>query len=122
MTRLLCKTAILLVCVQMLPLWAASADLPDQAGALRVTIIEFPDLRDNKREGRRVPIKVHVPQQRGKWPVVIFSHGGGETGTPISPRRATWPVMVMQCFVSNMWRQYGADEARVRFMDNLKAP
>jgi predicted dienelactone hydrolase len=29
------------------------------------------------RGGRRVPIKVHLDQQQGKCPVVVFSHGGG---------------------------------------------
>jgi len=46
---------------------------------LELGTLEFPDLKDSKRKGRRVPIKVHYPQKKGIYPVVIFSHGGGGT-------------------------------------------
>lgn len=46
-------------------------------GSLAVETIEFPDLADSTRAGRRVPIKVHVPTLGGPYPVVVLSHGAG---------------------------------------------
>ncbi|HEB57716.1 MAG TPA: hypothetical protein ENJ01_00650 [Gammaproteobacteria bacterium] len=46
-------------------------------GPLATVELDFPDLRDAAREGRRVPIKVHVPQGDGPYPVIIISHGAG---------------------------------------------
>lgn len=46
-------------------------------GPLTTRTIEFADLTDPARDGRRVPIKVHVPQWSGPFPVVVLSHGGG---------------------------------------------
>jgi predicted dienelactone hydrolase len=50
---------------------------PFAPGALAVETIEFPDLADPARAGRRVPIKVHLPATGGPYPVVVLSHGGG---------------------------------------------
>jgi len=50
---------------------------PDKAGPLTLKTIEFSGLKDINREGRRVPIKVHFPIDKGPWPVIILSHGGG---------------------------------------------
>jgi predicted dienelactone hydrolase len=50
---------------------------PQLDGPLTTRTIEFPDLVDAARGGRRVPIKVHVPQWSGPFPVVVLSHGGG---------------------------------------------
>ncbi|MCA9188724.1 MAG: hypothetical protein R3E01_07955 [Pirellulaceae bacterium] len=41
------------------------------------TTLEFPDLVDNNRQQRRVPIKVHLPDGDGPFPLVVFSHGAG---------------------------------------------
>ncbi len=38
--------------------------------------IEFPNLKDAKRGGRSVPLKVHYPVGDGAFPLLIFSHGG----------------------------------------------
>jgi len=46
-------------------------------GAFAVDVIEFADLADASRAGRKVPIKVHVPSTGGPFPVVVVSHGGG---------------------------------------------
>lgn len=46
-------------------------------GALTVETVEFPELADPARAGRRVPIKVHLPTAGGPYPVVVLSHGGG---------------------------------------------
>jgi predicted dienelactone hydrolase len=50
---------------------------PETDGPLTTRTIEFADLSDPARQGRRVPIKVHVPQWTGPFPVVVVSHGGG---------------------------------------------
>ena len=50
---------------------------PQADGPLTTRTIEFPDLADPARGGRRVPIKVHVPLWTGPFPVVVVSHGGG---------------------------------------------
>ena len=50
---------------------------PQADGPLTTRTIEFADLSDSARGDRRVPIKVHVPQWTGPFPVVVMSHGGG---------------------------------------------
>ena len=50
---------------------------PQDDGPLTTRTIEFADLSDPAREGRRVPIKVFVPQWTGPFPVVVLSHGAG---------------------------------------------
>lgn len=46
-------------------------------GALPVDTLEFADLADRSRAGRRVPIKVHLPTGDGPFPVIVVSHGAG---------------------------------------------
>jgi dienelactone hydrolase len=46
-------------------------------GPYKVQVLEFPNLSDNRRQGRNVPIKVHMPVSSGTFPVVIISHGAG---------------------------------------------
>jgi len=41
-----------------------------------VKVLEFPDLTDAEREGRRVPVKVLYPEGEGAFPLVVMSHGG----------------------------------------------
>jgi predicted dienelactone hydrolase len=53
----------------------AATDL-SLSGPLTVQTIEFPDLTDPSRS-RKVPIKVHLPEGAGPFPVVIVSHGAG---------------------------------------------
>jgi len=50
---------------------------PQLEGPLTTRTIEFPDLADAARGGRRVPIKVHLPQWSGPFPVAVLSHGAG---------------------------------------------
>lgn len=50
---------------------------PQLDGPLTTRTIEFPDLADAARDGRRVPIKLHLPQWSGPFPVVVLSHGAG---------------------------------------------
>jgi predicted dienelactone hydrolase len=54
----------------------AAADL-SAIGALATETVEFANLRDATRGGRRVPIKVHIPTVGGPYPVVVLSHGAG---------------------------------------------
>jgi predicted dienelactone hydrolase len=72
-------TIIAFICALLMtcPAQADALTKPDQPGAFATRTIEFPDLVDTTRNMRRVPIKVHVPQQDGKYPVVVLSHGGG---------------------------------------------
>jgi predicted dienelactone hydrolase len=96
--------------------------MPDQPGALTVTTIEFPDLKDEHRGGRRVPIKIHVPQQQGKWPVVVFSHGGGGNWNANFAQASHlaghgYAVLCLEHVGSNTERM----KEGLRFMDNVKA-
>src|SRR5262245_12607680 len=50
---------------------------PEIDGPLTTRTLEFADLADAARGGRRVLIKVHVPQWTGPFPVVVLSHGAG---------------------------------------------
>lgn len=59
---------------------AALADVPkfpQRPGLFATRAIEFPDLVDKTRESRRIPVKVHLPQLPGTYPVVVISHGAG---------------------------------------------
>ena len=49
------------------------------AGALfpQVEFLDFPDLVDTARDERPVPISAWFPREKGPFPLVIFSHGGG---------------------------------------------
>ena len=116
------QTTVLFVCLQTLPLWAAPWGMPDQPGALTVTTIEFPDLKDEHRGGRRVPIKIHVPQQQGKWPVVVFSHGGGGNWNANFAQASHlaghgYAVLCLEHVGSNTERM----KEGLRFMENVKA-
>lgn len=46
-------------------------------GPYEVKSLEFPNLKDNNRKNRRVPLKAHFPAEGKNFPLVIFSHGGG---------------------------------------------
>ena len=87
-----------------------------------MTTIEFPDLKDEHRGGRRVPIKIHVPQQQGKWPVVVFSHGGGGNWNANFAQASHlaghgYAVLCLEHVGSNTERM----KEGLRFMDNVKA-
>jgi predicted dienelactone hydrolase len=56
---------------------AAALAQPQADGPLTTRTIEFADLMDSARGGRRVPIKVHLPLWTGPFPVVVLSHGAG---------------------------------------------
>ena len=70
-------TALVLVLAAGQAAGVTLAPRPDADGPLTTRTIEFPDLADAARGGRRVPIKVHVPQWNGPFPVVVLSHGAG---------------------------------------------
>jgi len=55
---------------------ASSLPRYDETGPFEVATLAFRDLRDNSRHGRRVPVKAHYPRSPGRFPLVIFSHGG----------------------------------------------
>ena len=50
---------------------------PDGQGSHKVATIEYAALVDSKRSSRSVPIKVHLPDGAGPFPIVVLSHGGG---------------------------------------------
>ncbi len=56
------------------PLGTGVLEAREQA-PYHVETIEFADLKDARRDGRRVPVKVHYPREKGRYPVAIFSHG-----------------------------------------------
>ena len=49
----------------------------DRPGPYKIRTLEFPDLTDQKRDGRRVPLKVLFPSEGKGLPLVIISHGAG---------------------------------------------
>jgi predicted dienelactone hydrolase len=122
MMRFLCQTAVFFLCFQSVSLWAAPPERLDQLGPLKMTTLEFPNLKDDKRGGRRVPIKVHLPQQQGKWPVVVFSHGGGGNWNANFAQASHlashgYAVLCLEHVGSNTERM----KEGLRFMDNVKA-
>ena len=46
------------------------------SSAQDVETLDFPDLTDGNRDGRSVPLRVHFPREKGRFPLVVFSHGG----------------------------------------------
>ena len=50
---------------------------PSAPGRLTVETIAFPELTDVSRNLRSIPIKVHVPNEGGPFPVIVISHGAG---------------------------------------------
>jgi predicted dienelactone hydrolase len=73
-----CAGAAFMLWVSVVQATAGAAlQRPESEGPLTTRTIEFADLTDPARAGRRVPIKVHVPQWNGPFPVVVLSHGGG---------------------------------------------
>ena len=72
-----CAAAVLTVASIGCAAAATPPPEPQADGPLTTRTIEFPNLSDPARDGRRVPIKVHVPQWSGPFPVVVISHGAG---------------------------------------------
>lgn len=70
-------TAVLALGAAAGPVWADAPRKPEADGPLATRTIEFADLVDAARDGRRLPIKVHLPDWNGSFPVVVVSHGGG---------------------------------------------
>jgi predicted dienelactone hydrolase len=56
---------------------AESPRNPEEGGTHAVKAVAFGELKDDTRGGRRVPVKVHLPADGGRFPVVVVSHGGG---------------------------------------------
>jgi predicted dienelactone hydrolase len=73
------RRAALIVAVTWAGTGAATPPLthPQDDGPLTTRTLEFADLSDPARDGRRAPIKVYVPQWTGPFPVVVLSHGAG---------------------------------------------
>lgn len=64
----------LLACFLLFPT-ARCAMAQSKPGKLKASQINFSKLVDQKREDRSVPMKVHLPDGTGPFPVVIVSHG-----------------------------------------------
>jgi predicted dienelactone hydrolase len=69
--------ALAMACLASLAQAGAPLVAPQADGPLSTHTLEFPDLADAARGGRRVPIKVHLPSWTGPFPVVVLSHGAG---------------------------------------------
>jgi predicted dienelactone hydrolase len=59
------------------PVRAQALQPPDADGPLATRTLEFADLSDAQRAGRRLPIKIHLPDGSGPFAVVVLSHGAG---------------------------------------------
>lgn len=122
----------------------ASADLNDSTdGSLKVEVLEFRELRDSTREaapkptrfrifrrnrsapetgqGRKVPIKLHIPTSGGPYPVVIISHGaGGNWDTHYAQAKYLashgYAVLCVEHVGSNTERM----KSSIRILHNLK--
>jgi predicted dienelactone hydrolase len=69
------RTTLLILAVAL----ARRQDPQEPTGPKKLESIEFPDLADAARKDRRVPLKLHLPEGDGRFPLVVFSHGGGGT-------------------------------------------
>lgn len=58
-------------------------------GAYRVEVVEQVVLHDPKRE-KDLPIKIYYPRGRGLFPVIIFSHGAGDSKDGYSALSQYW--------------------------------
>lgn len=95
---------------------------PQADGPLSTRTIEFPDLADAARGGRRVPIKVHLPSWTGPFPVVVLSHGaGGNWDANFAQARHLashgYVVLALEHVASNTERM----RQGMRFAANLKS-
>jgi predicted dienelactone hydrolase len=95
---------------------------PHADGPLSTRTIEFPDLADAARGGRRVPIKVHLPSWTGPFPVVVLSHGaGGNWDSNFAQARHLashgYVVLALEHVASNTERM----RQGMRFAANLRA-
>lgn len=79
-----CLSARLLLLVFLLGCQPAVPDSPREReqgddhsspGTHTVATLEYSNLTDSRRGGRRVPVKVHHPRDGGPFPLVILSHG-----------------------------------------------
>ncbi len=72
------RVALALSILVLLPVAEAAETVRELAedGPHAVKILEFPDLVDEARENRSVPIKVLLPAGGGSWPLIVVSHGG----------------------------------------------
>lgn len=95
---------------------------PEADGPLSTQTIDFPDLADAARGQRRVPIKVHLPQWNGPFPVVVLSHGaGGSRDANYAQARHLashgYVVLALEHVASNTERL----RQGMRFASNLRA-
>lgn len=75
-----CVTAAWLFVLSAVWVPAPTVAAPEQPGAdgpLTTRTLDFADLADGARGNRPVPVKVHLPQWNGPFPVVVLSHGAG---------------------------------------------
>src|SRR5262245_18410419 len=77
-SRRACHAVLAIAAVTMAGAAAATPQVDPQAdGPLHTRTIEFANLTDPARNGRRVPTKLPLPQWTGPFPVVGLSHGAG---------------------------------------------
>jgi predicted dienelactone hydrolase len=101
---------------------AAVSLRPQDDGPLTTRTIEFADLADAARGGRRVPIKVHLPQWNGPFPGVVLSHGAGGHW---DANHAQARHLASHAYVVLALEHVGSNSERMRqgmrFVANLKA-
>lgn len=61
----------------LVPVFLQAAEDFSAKGTWSVEVFDFPDLTDAARAGRKVPMKIHIPEAGGPYPLVIASHGAG---------------------------------------------
>jgi predicted dienelactone hydrolase len=125
MPECLSRRASLLLMAPVLLAGLAQAQVPQRPeaeGPLATQTIEFAELVDSARESRRVPIKVHVPDWTGPFPVVVLSHGAGGSW---DANHAQARHLASHGYVVLALEHIGSNTARMRqglrFAANMKA-
>ncbi len=115
-------TTLVLLLVPMTTPLAGPPLNPEKPGAFAVKTLAFDELRDDARQGRRVPVKVHLPEAGGPCPVVVVSHGGGghwDANFAQAHHLAShgFAVLCLEHVGSNTARM----KAGMKFIENLRA-
>ena len=87
--------SVVVLLATLLPSFATSAAATKNqlyqvgAGPLPIAMVESFELEDQRR-GKTLPLRMTFPKQRGKFPVIVFSHGAMGSKDAYAPLVAHW--------------------------------